>query len=326
MFGGTYTQSALNLPSYCTLESYLGVAVTLQPTSGTNVLRCGADSHHIVIRGITLNGVNVSADAAKVTDSAHDITLDDVILQNSPGNGLLVSGTAYNVILSNSEIDNCGADALHHGVYCASVSNLTIHHTEIHNSSGHGIHINGSNDSAQNTVYANYIHDNFDFGIGVYYGSAQVYNNIVRNHVLDEIRVAWDAKVVNVWHNTLIGTGGIRVVDLINDNAVLNVSNNAISVSGNGVWLRGIGYNPLATAAFNNNLYQTFIEDGGLNLNYTQSNNVVSVFAPISDDGADAVLPTVGNPAISAGIMVGVTTDYVDVARATPPTIGAYEP
>ncbi|MBN1565503.1 MAG: right-handed parallel beta-helix repeat-containing protein, partial [Anaerolineae bacterium] len=281
--GGVYDQAVDNiLPDHVTLQAYNGEAVILRPTAGNFVVLIAGDTKsHIVIEDLVLDGSNIGLDTVKVTAGAHDITFVDCEIMNAKSpdanfnHGVLISSRAYNVTLTRCSVHDNGRDQFSHGIYCAGVAGIVIAESHIYHNAGHGIHCAGNNDRAAYTIRRNFIYSNGDYGIGAYYGTATIVNNVVRRHQVANIRVGYALMGTALWHNTLLQdnmtVNGVRVVTITRANAVIDIANNVIVDStGPGIQLRGSNHAfgvlvQVRTNLMTNNRMGNLVADTGSN-------------------------------------------------------------
>jgi len=195
---GTYAESLIHsIPpgtswdSPVTVAAYPGHTVILRPPAGAEfVLRFTAPQAYIIVDGLILDGVNVTLDVVKITEtsgmSAHHIRIQHCEVMNSKtGMGILISGanTVFNEILFNKIHHNGnvydGGDA-NHGIYLTTDHNLIEGNELYEHRRGYGIHLFGDTQSF-NRIIRNWVHDNSD-GMDIHGDGNLVALNLVWNH------------------------------------------------------------------------------------------------------------------------------------------------
>jgi hypothetical protein len=302
-----------------TIAAYPGEQPIMRPPVGADrVFTFSADSvHHVVVRGLVLDAVNVTYDAVKVTygssGASHHIRLEACEVMNSPGQGILVTGAdaasgldvTANEFIGLDVHDN-GTTDFDHGFYISTAGNQ-IQGCAVHHNAGWGIHVyNGSADNADdNLVVGNRVYDNAaagarGVGIGIYSGSGTLaYNNLVWGNQVG-LALNYNAATAGVFYNVLYANvgDGISVGDGSSDARVLD----------NLVFGNGAAVTDQGTAT-------------QLQANLEQDPAFVD--APNHDFHLQST-----SAAIDQGVAVPeVATDYAGVARpqGAAPDIGAFE-
>lgn len=338
--GGTYTLADMQInwhgisEAHITLTTYNNEQVIFQPTSGVRIMLITGD--YIDITGnMIFDGAGVTQECIKITNAGAEvptgILLSGLEIKNAPMQGVLISNNSTTATLTNLTIHDVGTTEDHHCIY-VSDGTVTINGCECYNGAGHGIHVYGGHSTT--TIYNNYCHNNHKAGIGVYSDTALVYNNICRSNEEAGIRIRYSAETIETYFNTLINNPLNVDIQAISLTTFTCKIHNNVCLNGNyGIYTQmeqaGLAadcvelYNNLTNGAA---LANILIFGAGDTDAVIQANNLTNAFTPVTNDGADVIDPTVGNPAIGAGVaVVGITTDYAGTARANPPTIGAYE-
>jgi len=180
---GTYPEALPNtIPagtdwsSAVTVQAFDGEAVVLKPAAGpANVVTVsGAATGYIVLRGLELDGANVSGAAVSIAGDAHHVRIEHCRVRNAPGHGIEIGGNGSRNIVVGNVVDGNGGDGIV----------VEGHHTEIWN----------------NTVYQN-------TGTGILLTAnayrVQIINNLCWANGSDAIAGAGDAP--RIFHN-LTGT------------------------------------------------------------------------------------------------------------------------
>lgn len=327
---GTYhiTSDLLVALNGVTITNYPGETPILLSEGGLNVFFLGSQCHTLTIDGLTLDGSGgASSDGMKITDGCHDIIVQNCIIQNFAGNGILITrgnGETKDIeIASNTITDNGAGDPFNHGIYC-SVDGMSIHGNTITNNAGMGLHAFDGEATDIGEAYNNYFGNNTRFGIGLFYGLWTIWNNVSRGNGDFALSIKYGAMNTNAYFNTLIGSVGVE--EIYATGVTITLKNNTMGGT-HGLLVNTLGNNTLNV---DNCLMDGTSEDESYypdNTGVTKTNCLVgSEFSPVSDNGTYSVLPTAGNPVIGAGVAVaGITTDYGGNARPNPPTIGAWE-
>lgn len=350
--GGTYTIGDVECRlSGVTIMPYPGELPIIQPLTGYRGLLFGSFAHDIIWDSINIDGVNLTNECVKITDGAYNITVRNSELKNSPWHGILISGsTTHDIIVEDCSIHDNGSDKLGHGVYLSDCTLATIQGNEIYNNAGHGVHVNGGNDAAYNVVQQNYVHNNLDRGIGAYYGTVIIKNNVLYHSGGESICVRYGVVSTLIAFNTIRvenGDTGIFISSLAKATVDQTVINNAILGEGlgNGLYVelrntnveKYIGSvlikNNLIEPLFTNQFSLLTITDSSKSMSdgvwgdvYIKLGNYSGLYAPVVDNGGFDYMPDTGNPAIGKGVDVsGITTDIIGYVRTSPPTIGARE-
>jgi len=149
---GTYTETINNnLPGGSswsapfTLAAAATGTVIIQPPVGAArcMLIAAAGSQYAVVSGLVCDGVNISAEGIKITDStfgaASFIRLQDVEIKNAKHHGLLVVRSTDNEFIRLTVHDNGTTDDSDHGIYISEAA----HGTRIEDSTVYNNHASG---------------------------------------------------------------------------------------------------------------------------------------------------------------------------------------
>ncbi len=285
----------------------------LRPSSGADkVLLFDGPQQYIIIDGFVLDATNIVSNAIKLTSGASHIRIQNTEVHDSPGVGILLTGSAnFNEFIN---IDTHGAKNLagsggtyNHGIYIATSNNL-LDKVRSYSNSGYGIHVYNDGGGVSNNVVRNSVaHDNglSGRGSGIIVGSGngnQVYNCVSYGNRDNGIYVQYGSPQGTVFYNnTAYGNGGTGIL-VGSDASGTTVKNNL--AYGNG----------------------SDLSDGGSGS--AMSNNLTGVNPGFVNAGAGDFRLTSGSRAIDAGASVAmVSSDANGVARPQGPAydIGAYE-
>src|SRR5438552_5511183 len=149
---GTYTETINNnLPGGSswsapfTLAAAATGTVIIQPPvePARCLLIAAAGSQYAVVSGLVCDGVNISAEGIKITDStfgaASFIRLQDVEIKNAKHHGLLVVRSTDNEFIRLTVHDNGTTDDSDHGIYISEAA----HRTRIEDSTVYNNHASG---------------------------------------------------------------------------------------------------------------------------------------------------------------------------------------
>lgn len=329
--GGIYTVGDISCNvSNVIIKAYPGETPILKPVSGYRALYFGSACHDVVLDGVIVDGTNV-VEGIKITDGAYNITIKNSEIRNANGldsraQGILISSVStHGILIENCKIYNCGKSGLDHGIYVSDAS-ATIRLCNIYNNAGHGIHIFGSNDSGVILVEKNFVHNNLDRGIGIYYGTVTVINNVLRENADWNMSIRYNILQALIANNTALG--GTIDITTINPDTIIELSNN-ISLNNTLGFQSGDFSGMLQKIVFRNNLaYGNSVANYQLTnpSEFSQTGNLESPYTPFTDDGGSGYKPASGNIAKGSGVYLSsVLTDYGSNNRGNPPTIGAWE-
>jgi hypothetical protein len=291
---GNYTLGNLQCTlSNVTIMPYPGETVTLIALSGYRCLLVN-NCHDVILDGLIFDGTHVLSEVLKITDTTANIIVQNCEVKNGTRHGILISGTPTSCQIINNHVHHNGSGGLDHGVYLSSVGGVTVSQNEIDHNTGHGVHAYGSNDAAAYTIERNYVHDDGERGIGVYYGTAYVYNNIIRHAASIGVRASYNLVTAKIYNNTVTHSGGsaMEIANFYNS-PTLTITNNLL---------------------LDNNYNIDADQSGAVNVSHT------STAAPASDDGGAGIVGSEDGIALAE-----ITVDYGGNARANPPTCGATE-
>lgn len=210
---------------------YAGENITLNPTAtGSSIIQCDTTgTSYVTIGGSAANAHDLILDAvntsqcAKIVDSSHHITIQDVECKNAQSNGFLIGGSTGGNIIQRSLIhDNCTVDQSPYG---------------------HGIYISGAN----NTVDGNEIYDNdtgASYGIQIYTAANDASNNVIRNNVIHGhttfLGIRLGSGTNNTAYNNILysNSGGIEITSCTSCTVYNNTVYGSSGGSGEGNGLR----------------------------------------------------------------------------------------
>lgn len=327
--GGNYTIGDLTVAlqgtseAHITIRPYESEPATIVPITGQ---RCFyIEGAHLDFLGLTLDASNCEIEAVKITDGADNVVLDSLDISNAGRHGVLVTHST-NITIQDCTIYDNGADDLDHQIYVSQQAfDVSILRNIIYGGFGYGVHIYGGEQADVNLIERNYIHDQPRAGIGLFHGQNTVRNNVVRG-CLRGIAVDYSSKAAYLYHNTMTD-----ITQYCLHSSTPTIAN-TIDAINNVFDSAEIGVQALNTKAANqtltlkNNLYSRLDADVNiaLNVNTLRNGEISESVLPITDNGSQ-FQPTVGSPAIGAGLTGYAADDYAGIARANPPTIGAWE-
>jgi hypothetical protein len=139
---GTYTEPLFDIPSGTswdtpvTIAAYPGDTVTIRPTWDYVVYV--AYSHHVVLDGLVLDGINVTTSAVLIDEEAHHIRIKNSEVKNANESGILIGNfgsidSDYNEFL-NLDVHHNGRAGSGDGINIESSHNLVDHCLVHHNS------------------------------------------------------------------------------------------------------------------------------------------------------------------------------------------------
>jgi parallel beta-helix repeat protein len=329
--GGVYTETTANFQNIIggdswstatTVAAYPGETVTIRPSSDTPTGRLahfyGPNSHYIIIDGLILDAINVSADACRINDElgtgrAHHIRIKNSELKNARGNGCKVDGIG-NEFINDKIHDNATFDfkPYGHGLYISASDNL-VDGCLIYNNGG-GNYASGveaylgalsASSPVDNIVVRNntiYGH-RFGAGIQLWNGSNdQAYNNVVYSNG-GGIDVGTGASNTQIFNNTVYSNVAYAI----------QVHNSANTVIRNNItWLNG-GAQPVTDAG---------------SATYSQDHNITTDPLFVNPATGDFRLSSTNSPAYDGGVTISVvTSDKVGITRpqGTGYDVGAFE-
>lgn len=210
--------------------------------------------HHIIIDGLTIDARGIVTEGIKITDSSHDIKIQNSVVKNSPSLGVLVTATNNQIV--NTDIHDIGVgypgpEPAPHCIYLAG-SNGLIERNTIYNCAGYGIHIYSEGPSANgNIVRYNVVHDVGTFSAnsaGILIGSGGghiAHNNIVYGNP-NGIYVGFGPNPTTnneVYNNTIYKNdkGGNQTGIYVVNGSNVQVKNNIVFANPNSIFDTGIG-------------------------------------------------------------------------------------
>lgn len=218
---------------------------------------CGYDTverHYMTLKYLEIDQEGGGGCAAGILISGHHFTMDDVILYNTAGSGvMLTSSTGANTtktqyaVIKNSVIHDVRLGGTSGYCVYAQSQDITIEHVECYRAKGWGFHFytGTSNTPNRAVIRYNYVHDIlpgtqiFCGGIVVYGTGHKVYNNVV-----DIGSTACPSPAVYSGAIDLRGTG-----------STIETYNNTVqSVAGDGVRISSVA----TSAIVKNNLFGAF--------------------------------------------------------------------
>ncbi len=324
---GTYSEALRNnIPSGTswsapvTVAAYPGATVTLQPSSGYEVIRLvGQTKQYIVLDGLVIDAINVTDQGVYLdwfgeeTQGPHHIRVQNVEIKNAPANGIdMRTGAAYCEFL-NLNVHNVGTGGSGHGIYVRGTYNL-VERCRVYDNRNCGIQLwhgsNGHNTVRRNKVYNNGFGSGSTSGTGIAVGSDSGEPDPDGNLVYDNL--VWASRV-----------HGLMVAKSTNTKFY---NNTVYKNGGNGIFM----YGPSATSTQVKNNIVWSNNDGSIvdnGSNTTKAGNLESDPAFIDPANADFKLRA-NSPAIDQGVtLADVPNDFDGVPRpqGLAYDIGAYE-
>src|SRR5438034_4168803 len=227
---GTYAETLdNNLPGGTswstpfTLEAAAIGAVTIQPPPGA--LRCmliaRATSQYAIIRGLVCDGVNISYEGIKISDSsagaASFIRIQDSEIKNAKRHGLQATRSTDNEFIRVTAHDNGSTDDVDHGIYISDASHRAlIENSTVYNNHASGIRVYSSTAPPEGClVRNNRAYSNGTNGLAFLATKPLAYSNVIYNNhaaagnmlgsAKSGIKVGGSSNGVKLYLNTISG-------------------------------------------------------------------------------------------------------------------------
>ncbi|TMA51589.1 MAG: right-handed parallel beta-helix repeat-containing protein, partial [Deltaproteobacteria bacterium] len=326
---GTYNETIYyNLPGGTswsapfTLKATAIGTVTLRPPVGAEscITIARPTSKYAIISGFVCDGVNVSYDGIKITDSssgaASFIRLQNIEVKNAKRQGIFVIRSTDNQLLRLTVHDNGRADNLDNGIYIGEAAHRTlIADSLFYNNHAYGIHLYSSTTLPDGCIVRNNrVSTNGTGGLVLWATNTLAYNNLVyNNHTAagnllgspkSGIRVGSAANGVKLYNNTVYGQKATS------DDIGIEVASGALN-----------------TMVKNNIAYNNARGIANSGTGTTLAANLTTDPKFVNATAANFTLQA-GSPAIDAGVTLSaVPNDYARVSRPQGPAydIGGYE-
>jgi hypothetical protein len=292
----------------------------------------GSDIHHLTLRncesyGHAKHGFYIAS--LDGTEGPHDVLLEDCIAHD---NGT----TAYT----------------DHGFYVAF--GVTLDRCIAYNNISAGIKLNSN--TAAGSPYAPIVkncksYNNDEDGLYIGHYNCLIYNNLLYGNKAQNIKFDSEGDDNELYFNTLVNSthAGNEAIDVAVTNETGNIFKNNIfiqdsAVVNNSVWyILGSVSGYLADNTLDYNVY--YISGAGSSDTVLQSSvDGTQTFAQLQSAGGEtngSILTSLpeflarytdfhviegGNLDIAGVAITGITLDFDDVSRGSPPNVGAYEP
>src|SRR5437867_1579750 len=194
---GTYVETINNnLPGGSswsapfTLKAAAIGAVTIQPPVGAG--RCmtiaTASSQYAILSGLVCDGINVSYDGIKITDSssgaASFIRIQDTEVKNAKQHGILVTRSTDNEFIRLTVHNNGTTDNSDHGIFIGEAAHRAlIADSLVYNNHAAGILVYSTTTPPDGcTVRNNRAYTNGTNGLSLYATNTLAYNNVLYNN------------------------------------------------------------------------------------------------------------------------------------------------
>src|SRR5205814_505817 len=215
-------------------------------------------SQYTILTGLVCDGVNISAEGIKITDStfgtASFIRLQDVEIKNAKHHGLLVTRSTDNEFIRLTVHDNGTTDDADHGIYISEAAHRTlIANSIVYNNHAAGILVYNTTSPADGCIVRNNrSYTNGTSGLLLSATNTLAYNNVIYNNhtaagnllgsARSGLKVSGSSTGVKLYNNTVYGQKdnssdkGIEVASGVANTEVRNTIayNNAKNLSNSG--------------------------------------------------------------------------------------------
>src|SRR5438034_5285526 len=227
---GTYTETINNdLPGGSSWSAPLTLTaaalgtVIIQPPVGAArcLLIAAAGSQYAILSGLGCDGVNISAEGIKISDStsgtASFIRLQDIEIKNAKHHGLLVIRSTDNEFIRLTVHDNGTTDDADNGIYVGEASHRAlIANSIVYNNHAAGIRVYNTTTPPDGCiVQTNRSYTNGTSGLVLSATNTLAYNNVIYNNhtaagnllgsTRSGLKVGGISTGVTLHHNTVYG-------------------------------------------------------------------------------------------------------------------------